>query len=533
MSIESYQNLINEKKFNFYEGFSDTLSELVIKEIDETNFEILDKTDFFCKNQTILDTEGNIVNDPQNLDNVLEPVIDANPILNSDLNLPSEKIENTIEPNPIIKKTKKKRNNKRKANPEKVDTQVIVSENDRGESLEVTKNKESLKNTNNRTISEDKTIKIKVKGRTRKDKKLKEIDSLLENDAEDDRKNRNLISTASNNNKFYFVNFFNGVYYGELKHAKMNGVGKFKYNSGSILRYVGEFQENLKHGQGKEFYANGGWYFGQFENDERSGEGEGLVFYSETSYYKGQLLNNMKHGKGEFVTNNGTKYVGLWDEDTMDCENGIWTCFNGSKYNGGWKRHKFHGYGEYVGQDGNKYNGMFELNKRHGEGEFYMTNGDVYKGEFLHNKFNGQGILENNKESKIIEGTWVDGLLNGIVTVKTEDYKMKGNYKNNVPNGYIEKKFKKFDGYYKGMMINGMKSGLGEIKFENGDTYKGLWDTDMFNGKGEMRYSNGSRYKGFWKNDKRHGQGEFTDKVTENFYKCNWNYGLKDGSGEW
>jgi hypothetical protein len=45
MTDSMYKNLVDEKKFNFYEGFSDSMSELRINEFEESQTTIFDRLD--------------------------------------------------------------------------------------------------------------------------------------------------------------------------------------------------------------------------------------------------------------------------------------------------------------------------------------------------------------------------------------------------------------------------------------------------------------------------------------------------------
>ncbi len=60
------------------------------------------------------------------------------------------------------------------------------------------------------------------------------------------------------------------VYYGCMKNGKMDGFGKYIYNSGLI--YEGEYIKNIKEGKGKLSYPDGKSYEGYFKNGELNGE---------------------------------------------------------------------------------------------------------------------------------------------------------------------------------------------------------------------------------------------------------------------
>lgn len=79
-----------------------------------------------------------------------------------------------------------------------------------------------------------------------------------------------------------------GKYVGEWKDNKKNGQGSFIYNDGS--KYVGEFKDGNLHGLGK-WSNDGGDYVGEFKD-------------------------GTFNGRGTFTWPDGKKYVGEWkDED--------------------------------------------------------------------------------------------------------------------------------------------------------------------------------------------------------------------------
>lgn len=62
--------------------------------------------------------------------------------------------------------------------------------------------------------------------------------------------------------------------------------------------YEGEFKACLKHGFGREKFANGDMYVGHYINGRP--EGEGTYFWKDESIYKGAFKNGLRHGVGDF-----------------------------------------------------------------------------------------------------------------------------------------------------------------------------------------------------------------------------------------
>jgi hypothetical protein len=65
---------------------------------------------------------------------------------------------------------------------------------------------------------------------------------------------------------------------------------------------------------------------------------------------------------------------------------------------------------------------------------------------------------------------------------------------------------------YEGEWVNGQKTGVGRMWWNNGDRYLGHWSADSKDGQGSMLWANGDSYHGGWSHDLRHGS------------KCEYNY---------
>ncbi|WP_420148654.1 M48 family metalloprotease [Spirosoma sp.] len=76
-----------------------------------------------------------------------------------------------------------------------------------------------------------------------------------------------------------------------------DGSGTFVYPTGE--RYVGEFEEGDKHGEGTEYYADGKMkYKGNFRDNLRSDYG--VYFYRNGDKYAGWFQRNVPNGKGTY-----------------------------------------------------------------------------------------------------------------------------------------------------------------------------------------------------------------------------------------
>ena len=102
-------------------------------------------------------------------------------------------------------------------------------------------------------------------------------------------------------------------------------------------KYVGEFTDGNKHGQGTVTYSDGTKYVGEFKDG---------IF----------------HGKGTMSFHDGASYAGEWRNDKVHGQ-GTYTFASGDQYVGEWKDDKFHGQGTYTWADGRETLGEWKLNK--------------------------------------------------------------------------------------------------------------------------------------------------------------------------
>jgi len=95
-------------------------------------------------------------------------------------------------------------------------------------------------------------------------------------------------------------------------------------------KYVGELENNMKHGQGTFFYTNGDKYIGQWKDNQRYGQG--TFFYANSDKYVGKWKDDLKNGKGIKYFSNGNKYIGKWKDDLHKHGQGTYIYSNGDKY---------------------------------------------------------------------------------------------------------------------------------------------------------------------------------------------------------
>jgi len=68
---------------------------------------------------------------------------------------------------------------------------------------------------------------------------------------------------------------------------------------------------------------------------------------------------------------------------------------------------------------------------------------------------------------------------------------------------------------YEGLYVDGKRSGLGKMRYANGDVYHGEWSAGVREGEGAFTYANSDIYSGTWKAGAREGTGVYLFAGTE------------------
>lgn len=173
----------------------------------------------------------------------------------------------------------------------------------------------------------------------------------------------------------------NGDYYeGTVEGSLASGKG---ISENSLVRYEGEFQNNIPHGEGVETSLDcKSKFVGVFQKgNKKYGK---LVWGEDKQYtYEGSFANNLFQGSGVLRSQGGT-YTGSF--------------FGGSK----------HGRGRYEWYDGRVYEGEYQNDMKHGYGELYNSDGSPsYKGYWRNDYPNGTGTTFSGGVQT--RGEWVDG----------------------------------------------------------------------------------------------------------------------------
>ena len=237
-------------------------------------------------------------------------------------------------------------------------------------------------------------------------------------------------------------------------------------------KYVGEFKDGSKSGQGTITFSNGEEYIGQWVDDKRNGQG--AVTLPAGEKYFGEWQNGKYNGQGTITFPNGEKYVGQWIDNKRNGKGSV-TFSNGQRYDGQWKDDTYNGQGTIILSTGEKYVGQWSGNKRNGQGTNTFVNGSIYIGEWQNDTFNGQGSIT-------------------------------------FPSGEE----------YVGQWRSDQRNGQGTITLPTGEKYVGQWSGNKRNGQGTNTFPDGSMYIGEWRDDRYFGQGTTFNQ-----------YGVKTQEGVW
>tara|TARA_B100001142_G_scaffold296659_1_gene318503 strand:- start:113 stop:544 length:432 start_codon:yes stop_codon:yes gene_type:complete len=81
-----------------------------------------------------------------------------------------------------------------------------------------------------------------------------------------------------------------------------NCFGAYTFTDGE--KYVGEWQDDKRHGQGTYTFANGDKYVG--EHLDGLQDGQGTYTFADGTQYVGEWQDNKRHGQGTYTFANGT-----------------------------------------------------------------------------------------------------------------------------------------------------------------------------------------------------------------------------------
>ena len=308
--------------------------------------------------------------------------------------------------------------------------------------------------------------------------------------------------------------FFNGnKYTGEYKRNIREGEGVFLHYNGDL--YVGNFKNNLRHGKGTYFFSNGEQYHGEWKNDKR--EGYGTVTIDNPNLLSYIPLNSLDHEKTTDYNSMKNRFINLFTKDprakaykNQDIIFSTDKIVKGPKYSGEWKNNMKNGMGTTIFGDGTKYIGEFKNNYRNGMGTMTYPSGDTYSGSWKDNEKNGYGVFAYLHKNPMQYHYTVKSIWKNDVPVQSSWWsaKIRCTFGDCI-NGYGVYKYTNGQ-IYKGEFKNYLWHGKGHIFYPNKDIYIGDFINDNKHGKGVYIFASGETYDGEWINDRKNGKGTYT-----------------------
>jgi len=134
--------------------------------------------------------------------------------------------------------------------------------------------------------------------------------------------------------------------------------------------------------------------------------GKGTMIYFSSQKYIGDFKNGKKNGQGTLYLPLGTVLKGTWKNDEI--VEGTAVLSDGTRYTGTWRFGYRHGKGELIYPDGRKYVGEFHGGNKNGQGTMIFPDGRVYTGEFKAGERTGHGTMIY-PDGKKISGRFSDG----------------------------------------------------------------------------------------------------------------------------
>lgn len=139
------------------------------------------------------------------------------------------------------------------------------------------------------------------------------------------------------------------------------------------------------------------------EEVEEGGGGE------EQQYFKRVLTIKQQPAKCGFYTHNdGSRYIGDFDDNGVKCGMGHLEIPNGTTYEGHFNKGLPNGVGVMHFPDRSRYEGEFMQGWFHGHGIYQSGDGTKFEGEFRGGRLWGKGLLSYKDESQGTEGYFQD-----------------------------------------------------------------------------------------------------------------------------
>ena len=176
---------------------------------------------------------------------------------------------------------------------------------------------------------------------------------------------------------------------------------------------------------------------------------------------------------------------------------------------GTWRNGEFTGWGRESRRNKDVLEGKFIDGLLNGKGIFKNSRNNLYTGNFVNSKREGTGELYTNRIHYI--GEFKEDKLDGkgIIEFLKEGHKYEGDFKNNEINGIGIFRWKNGD-VYEGEMTDGKMNGHGVYTYANGQIYDGEYVNGIREGKGRIILNNRIVYEGDFVGGHRYEKGRIT-----------------------
>jgi len=137
--------------------------------------------------------------------------------------------------------------------------------------------------------------------------------------------------------------------------------------------------------------------------------GKGTMIYYSSQKYVGEFKNGKRNGQGTLYLPLGTVMKGTWRNNEI--VKGTARFSDGTRYTGTWQFGYRQGKGELIYPDGRKYIGEFHSGIKDGQGKMIYPDGRVYSGEFEAGERTGYGTMVypdgSKKTGRFSDGEYV------------------------------------------------------------------------------------------------------------------------------
>jgi hypothetical protein len=214
--------------------------------------------------------------------------------------------------------------------------------------------------------------------------------------------------------------------------------------------------------------------------------------------YKGTTNFGYFEGLGEIFFDSGNIYNGEWKQNKIEGV-GIFKVPLEGTYQGEYSNSLKNGDGTYTWKDGSIYRGKWKDDEMCGKGTYTSYNGIVYEGVFNGNKFkSGDCTFTNETGSYVL--SFINGTINKAVINYCDGTVYTGQCAIDSLTGIGKMKYVNGD-EYSGNYVNGFRFGNGIYTWNSSDKYDGEWQDDKITGTGKYLFANGSYADGIFKNN--------------------------------